>query len=86
MTETQKNTKKYTQRYTDEEEKSFITEWREVENDFTVNRSISKSDTKISRLKIKLNQKNIFRSIDQIANKVKQFKLLWERINHTIQY
>ena len=81
MTETQKNTKKYTQRYTDEEEKSFITEWREVENDFTVNRSISKSDTKISRLKIKVDQKNIFRSIDQISNKVKKFKLLYQKVS-----
>ena len=81
MTTTQKSTKKYTQRYTDEEEKLFITEWMEVENDFTVNRSISKSDTKISRLKIKLDLKNIFRSIDQIANKVKKFKLLYQKVS-----
>ena len=81
MSESIKNTKKYTQRYTDEEEKSFITEWREVENDFTVHRSISKSDTKISRLKMKLDQKNIFRSIDQISNKVKKFKLLYQKVS-----
>ena len=30
MTTTQKSTKKYMQRYTDEEEKLFITEWMEV--------------------------------------------------------